>query len=72
MHIGLHVIATARRIEAMTTLSAVGITTLELDVTVPESVASVREEVIRLCDGKLDILINNAYVLLLHSLLIIR
>lgn len=51
--------------EAMDTLHAVGITTLELDVTVPESVASVREEVIKLCDGKLDILVNNAYVLLL-------
>ncbi|KAF7967464.1 hypothetical protein HWV62_34103 [Athelia sp. TMB] len=50
----------ARRTEAMSALTAQGIHTLELDVTDHDSVASVREEVIRLCDGKLDILINNA------------
>jgi NAD(P)-dependent dehydrogenase (short-subunit alcohol dehydrogenase family) len=45
--------------------------TLALDVTNAESIARCRDEVESLTDGKLDILINNAYVLpLQHSYLL--
>lgn len=53
-------IATARRLEAMSELAALGMTTLQLDVTDESSVRKVRDEVVELTGGKLDILVNNA------------
>ncbi|KAF7970422.1 hypothetical protein HWV62_24163 [Athelia sp. TMB] len=57
---GLRVIATARRLEAMAGLAAAGITTLHLDVTDPESIARVKTEVMKITGGTLDILMNSA------------
>lgn len=47
--------------EALATLAAAGIITTELDMTVSESIAKAREEIVGLGNGKLDILINNVY-----------
>lgn len=58
--IGYHVIATARKIEAISHLRKAGMTTLSLDVTKPESVTAIKTEVEKLSDGKLDVLVNNA------------
>ncbi|KII87246.1 hypothetical protein PLICRDRAFT_42884 [Plicaturopsis crispa FD-325 SS-3] len=57
---GHRVIATARRPEAMSELAALGITTLQLDVTDEASIRKVHDEVAELTGGKLDILVNNA------------
>jgi 1-acylglycerone phosphate reductase len=62
LHAGLHVIATARRLESMAELAAQGIETLELDVTNDDSVRKTRDAAAKLIGGKLDILVNNAYV----------
>lgn len=48
----------------MAGLTLQGIQTLELDVTDDDSVRNAREATASLTDGKLDILVNNAYVLL--------
>ncbi|KAI1382821.1 NAD(P)-binding protein [Hypoxylon trugodes] len=57
---GLHVIATARRIEVLSELAALGMSTLALDVTDAESIKKCHGEVEELTNGKLDILVNNA------------
>ncbi|KAF2432016.1 short chain dehydrogenase/reductase [Tothia fuscella] len=57
---GLRVLATARRKETISDLSALGITTLAVDVDVPESIAQLKKDVLRITDGKLDYLVNNA------------
>jgi len=57
---GLHVIATARRLEVIEELRAEGIDILQLDVTDMESIRTCRMEVELLTNGKLDILVNNA------------
>ncbi|KAF8526035.1 NAD(P)-binding protein [Hysterangium stoloniferum] len=57
---GLRVFATARRIEAMEELEALGITCLELDVTQIQSIKQVRDEVSRITGGTLHVLVNNA------------
>jgi 1-acylglycerone phosphate reductase len=57
---GLRVLATARRKETIADLSARGITTLAVDVNVPESIAQLKKDVVRITDGKLDYLVNNA------------
>ena len=59
---GLHVIATARRLEAIDDLRALGMTTLRLDVTDKEAIRNVRDEVEELTGGRLDVLVNNAGV----------
>lgn len=59
---GLHVIATARNTEQIKDLESLGMSTLALDVTDSESIASAKTEVEALTGGKLDILVNNAYV----------
>ena len=59
-HEGLRVIATARKMDSMTELSALGITTLELDVSQPESIRAVRQRVTDMNNGRLDMLVNNA------------
>jgi len=58
---GFHVIATARSRDAIKDLEAVGISTLSLEVTNPESIAAAKKEVDALAGGYLDILVNNAY-----------
>jgi len=57
---GLHVIATARNKSTITDLENMGMTTLSLEVTSSESIATARKEVEALTGGKLDILVNNA------------
>ncbi|VDB85729.1 unnamed protein product [Peniophora sp. CBMAI 1063] len=57
---GLHVIATARRLEVIEDLRALGMTTLRLDVTDKEAIRSARDEIDELTGGRLDVLINNA------------
>lgn len=55
----LHVLAAARDTSKMTALSSAGIKILTLDVTSPESIKSLVEEVTELTKGKLDILIKS-------------
>ena len=57
------VFATARSVAKIEGLTAEGIKILELDVTKPEAIAVVRDEVQRRTGGKLNILVNKAYVL---------
>src|SRR5688572_2903056 len=65
---GFHVIAAARRLDALEELAREGgharhITPLQLDVTSLESIARSVEEVDRITDGRgLDVLINNAAI----------
>lgn len=44
----------------MSNLEEKGIETFILDVTKPESIATLKEEVVRLTGGTLDVLFNNA------------
>jgi NAD(P)-dependent dehydrogenase (short-subunit alcohol dehydrogenase family) len=44
----------------MSNLSESGIETLALDVTVPESILALKDEIVKRTGGKLDILYNNA------------
>ncbi|KAL6909311.1 hypothetical protein GGI43DRAFT_429884 [Trichoderma evansii] len=60
---GYHVIATARKLESICHLVEIGMTTLALDVTKPESVKATKVEVERITGGKLDVLVNNAGIL---------
>jgi NADPH:quinone reductase-like Zn-dependent oxidoreductase len=57
---GFKVLATARKTESISDLTALGITALALDVDKPESIAALKVEVEKITGGKLDILINNA------------
>lgn len=57
---GHRVFATARRLEAMSSLSAVGIECLAMDVTDTASLQSAKEEVEQKTGGTLDVLVNNA------------
>ncbi|KAJ3783876.1 hypothetical protein GGU10DRAFT_359688 [Lentinula aff. detonsa] len=57
---GERVFATARRLESMSELQKLGITTLKLDVTRIESICEVRDQVNLMTGGTLDILVNNA------------
>ncbi|CAK7214793.1 NADPH-dependent 1-acyl dihydroxyacetone phosphate reductase [Sporothrix curviconia] len=57
---GLQVFATARSAAKMTELAALGITTLEMDVTDEASVQAAAERVRAATGSQLDILINNA------------
>ena len=59
---GLHVIATARRPEVLADLAAQGMSVVALDVTDAASIAACQQQVAAITDGKLDILVNNAYV----------
>jgi NADP-dependent 3-hydroxy acid dehydrogenase YdfG len=59
---GYHVIATARRSELLEKFRRQGMDAVALDVTDASSIKACRQEVGKLVDGKLDILINNAYV----------
>jgi 1-acylglycerone phosphate reductase len=57
---GWKVLATARKAETISELSALGITALSLDVDKPESIAGLKKEVEDITGGRLDMLINNA------------
>ena len=57
---GLHVFATARNEKAVTDLKALGIETLQLEVTSPESIAEVKRHISDQSNGSLDYLVNNA------------
>ncbi|KAH8105311.1 hypothetical protein BXZ70DRAFT_1075337 [Cristinia sonorae] len=57
---GIRVFATARSLESMTKLRDLGIEILQMDVTVPSTVQSVRAAIEQLTGGTLDILVNNA------------
>ncbi|KAG7099925.1 hypothetical protein E1B28_001719 [Marasmius oreades] len=59
---GFFVIATARNLDSMQELTALGITTLQQDVIDEKSIQVIKAKVTELTDGKLDILINNAGV----------
>ncbi|CAJ2511982.1 Uu.00g076070.m01.CDS01 [Anthostomella pinea] len=59
---GCRVFATARGTSKMSSLSALGIETLPLDVTSDASIASVASAVQKATGGSLDLLINNAGV----------
>ncbi|KAI1098111.1 NAD(P)-binding protein [Jackrogersella minutella] len=57
---GLHVIATARNPKVMTDLAELGMSTVSLDVTNRDSIATCHKAVEALTGGRLDILVNNA------------
>ncbi|TDZ30448.1 NADPH-dependent 1-acyldihydroxyacetone phosphate reductase [Colletotrichum spinosum] len=57
---GFRVLATARSTKSLTGLKEKGIELLTLDVTSPDSIAALKDEVTRLTGGKLDVLFNNA------------
>lgn len=57
---GLRVIATARRLESMSELAAVGIITLVLDVCDPIAVQAMKTTVEEMTGGELHIIVNNA------------
>lgn len=57
---GLRVFATARFVESMSNLSESDIETFALDVTIPESILALKDEITKRTGGTLDILYNNA------------
>ncbi|EXA34728.1 hypothetical protein FOVG_14145 [Fusarium oxysporum f. sp. pisi HDV247] len=57
---GYRVFATARSTKSLTGLQEKGIELLTLDVTKPESISALKDEIIKRTGGKLDILFNNA------------
>jgi 1-acylglycerone phosphate reductase len=57
---GYHVFATARRLEAMTSLASAGIECLTMDVTDPSSLQTAKAHVEAKTGGTLDVLVNNA------------
>ncbi len=57
---GLHVFATARKVTAIADLRTLGIDTLDLEVTSPESIAQVKRHISERTNGSLDYLVNNA------------
>ena len=60
--IGFRVFATARSINSIKDLADLGMTALQLDVTNNDTVLRVRDQVTEMTGGKLDVLVNNAYV----------
>lgn len=68
-NIGLYVFATARRAEVLEDLKAIGIEAVVLDVTNPHQIQAARKHVEQRSGGRLDMLVNNAFVLLLFSIL---
>lgn len=60
--LGFHVIATVRIVDLLDDLGSRGLSAVQLDVTDEASIAACREEVGRITNGKLDILMNNALV----------
>lgn len=54
------VYATARSLRSMATLKSAGIECFEMDVTKPDTVQAVKDQVAEKTGGTLDILVNNA------------
>jgi 1-acylglycerone phosphate reductase len=59
---GYHVIATARGPELLEKFRGQGMDAVALDVADATSIRTCRQEVEKLVNGRLDILVNNAYV----------
>ncbi|KAG5744117.1 hypothetical protein H9Q72_004977 [Fusarium xylarioides] len=57
---GYRVFATARSTKSLAGLQEKGIELLTLDVTKPESISALKDEIVKRTGGKLDILFNNA------------
>lgn len=57
---GVHVFATARTLSKIQHLGALGLITIQLDVTSPKSIEKAVVEVEKVTGGKLDFLVNNA------------
>lgn len=57
---GFRVFATARRTETIADLQALGIETLSLELSDPESIKKLKKQVRELTGNKLDFLVNNA------------
>jgi 1-acylglycerone phosphate reductase len=57
---GHRVFATARNTNAMTALAAAGIECFAMDVTEPDSLTAIKDQVEELTGGTLDVLVNNA------------
>ena len=64
---GCKVVATARRPEALVELSQMGMNTVVLDINDEKSLQDAKVQVEALTDGKLDILVNNAWVAPVHT-----
>ncbi|KAJ5260472.1 hypothetical protein N7478_012077 [Penicillium angulare] len=58
--LGFRVLATARSIESIQTLSSLGIQSLSLELNNVDSIAGLLREVEKITNGRLDMLINNA------------
>ncbi|KAJ4287842.1 NADPH-dependent 1-acyl dihydroxyacetone phosphate reductase [Collariella sp. IMI 366227] len=59
---GVHVFATARNPAVLAEMADMGMTCLPLDVTNEESIKACHDDVSKITGGKLDILVNNAYI----------
>lgn len=57
---GLRVFATARQTTNISDLAGIGVETFSLEVTDPESISNLRQEIVSKTGGKLDYLVNNA------------
>jgi len=57
---GYRVFPTARSLKSMASLQATGFECFEMDVTKPDTLNAVKEQVAEKTGGKLDILVNNA------------
>jgi 1-acylglycerone phosphate reductase len=57
---GFYVIATARNTASLKDLTDLGVSAVSLEVTSEESIEACKKEVASICNGKLDILVNNA------------
>ena len=60
--LGFRVFATARNKNVLVDLFELGLETLSLDVTSPENVRDVKEDIELRTEGRLDYLVNNAWV----------
>ena len=60
--LGVHTFATARDEKALEDLKSLGIEPLSLEVTSSEQISAARSYIERRTGGKLDILVNNAFV----------
>jgi 1-acylglycerone phosphate reductase len=69
---GFHVVATARGPSKAADLSALSnVEMLELDVTVPQTISQCKDTVAKRTGGKLDVLVNNAGVKFVSTLLVV-
>lgn len=59
-YLGFHVISTVRKESLLEQLRSKGLSAVLLDVTDEASIAKCRDQVEKMVDGRLDILVNNA------------